>query len=109
MLGNLVEQDMSAGFNALRDRAPVQKGFLRELLGLPLYHRHELVAGKQGYTARSFEACETASCDNERIFSRIVHQPNPGNEETMVILEMDGKRHRAYRRTLQPSSSSRRR
>ncbi len=102
VIGNLVEKDMNPDLNALRDRAPVQKGFLRELLGLPLYHRHVLVAGKEGYTALSFEACETAFRDSERFSSSIVHIPNPGNEESMAILEMDGKRHRAYRRTLQP-------
>jgi len=93
---------MNPALNALRGRGAVQKGFLRELLGLPLYHRHELVAGKQGYTALSYEACEQVFRDHERFSSTIVHQPNPENEETLAILEMDGKRHRAYRRTLQP-------
>lgn len=102
ILGNLVEKDMNPELNALRDRAPVQKGFLRELLGLPLYHRLELLAGKEGYTALSYEACETAFRNNERFSSTIAHKPNPANEETMAILEMDGRRHRAYRRTLQP-------
>jgi cytochrome P450 len=102
ILGNLVERDMNPALNALRERGPVQKGFLRELLGLPIYHRHELVAGKQGYTALSYDACEAALRDHEHFSSRIVHKPNSDNEETMAILEMDGGRHRAFRRTLQP-------
>lgn len=102
ILGNLVEKDMNPELKSVRERGGVQKGFLRELLGLPLYHRHELVAGKQGYTALSYEACETAFRNHQRFSSTIVHKPNPDNEETMAILEMDGKRHRAYRRTLQP-------
>lgn len=102
LLGNLVEQDMNPVLNAVRDRGGVQQGFLRELLGLPTYHRHPLVEGKPGYTALSFEACETAFRDGERFSSAIVHQPNPRNEETLGLLEMDGKRHRAHRRTMQP-------
>lgn len=99
---SLVEVDVNPRIAELHARGPVLAGFVRELLGLPLYHRHVLVAGKTAFTALSYEACETALRDSERFSSRIVHQPNPGEEETLAMLEMDGKRHRAYRKTLQP-------
>lgn len=101
-LGCLVDFDVNPRFPALHAKGAVQKGFVRELLGLPPYHRHVLVHGKVGYTALSYDACETALRDSERFSSRIVHHPNPDDEEKLAILEMDGKRHRAYRKTLQP-------
>lgn len=101
-MGNFVEEDMNPAMSALRDRAPVQKGFLRELLNLPSHQRHIGAIGRQGYTALSFAACETAFRDFRRFSSQIVHHPNEANEQTMGILEMDGQQHRSYRRTMQP-------
>ena len=101
-MGNLVEIDPYPPIAALREKAPVHKGFLRELLGLPEHYRHQLAIGKQGYTALSFAACEEAFRDPVRFSSRIVHNPMSGDEQTMGVLEMDGARHRTYRRGLQP-------
>src|SRR5690606_13870018 len=83
-LGCLVDFDVNPRFPALHAGRAVQKGFVRELLGLPSYHRHVLVHGKVGYTALSYEACETALRDSERFSSRIVHHPNPDNEEKLA-------------------------
>ncbi|TAL03060.1 MAG: cytochrome P450 [Rhodospirillaceae bacterium] len=100
-MGNLVEQDMTSAMSALRDRAPVQKGFLRALLGLPAQHRHAAAAGRAGYTCFTFRACEAAFHDHERLSSSIVHHPNDGNVQAMGILEMDEPQHRAVRATMQ--------
>jgi cytochrome P450 len=101
-MGNLVEEDMNPKLSALRDRAPVQKGFLRELLALPPHQRHALALGRQGYTTFSYAACEAVFRDSQRFSSRIVHHPAAGDEQSIGILEMDGLQHRAYRTTLQP-------
>jgi cytochrome P450 len=101
-MGNLVEEDMNPGMNALRERAPVMKGSLRDLLGLPAHHRHVMAAGRQCYTSLSFEACNTAFRDHERFSSKIVHHPSESGEQTLGILEMDEPQHRAFRSALQP-------
>jgi len=101
-IGNLVDEDMNAAMCALRDRAPVQKGFLRELLGLPQHQRHVLAIGREGYTCLSFQACDEAFRDHQRFSSHIFHHATESGEQTLGILEMDEPQHRAYRRTLQP-------
>jgi cytochrome P450 len=101
--GNLVEEDMNPAMGVLRTRGAVQKGGLRELLGLPDHVRGASAAGRQRYTVLTWEACEEAFRNPKQQFSSsVVHHPNPANEQTMGILEMDGERHKAYRRTLQP-------
>jgi cytochrome P450 len=100
--GNLVERDMSPDMNALRERAPVQKGFLRELLSLPPHQRHAMAVGRQGYTSFGWDACNTAFRDHERFSSRIMHHPAGGEEQRLGILEMDEPQHRCYRNMLQP-------
>jgi cytochrome P450 len=100
--GNLVQEDMNPPMCALRDRGAVQKGFLRELLGLPLYHRHVAATGREGYTCLSFEACNAAFRDHERFSSQVYHHPSGGDQQRMSLLEMDEPVHRAHRRTLQP-------
>ncbi|CAN7314844.1 cytochrome P450 [Phenylobacterium sp. LjRoot225] len=100
--GNLVEEDMNPAMNALRERAPVQKGFLRELLNLPFHQRHVMAVGRQGYTSFTWEACNTAFRDHERFSSRIMHHPAAGEEQRLGILEMDEPQHRCYRNMLQP-------
>ena len=101
-MGNLVEGDMNAAMSALREKGAVQKGFLRELLNLPTHFRYALAAGRQGYTALTFAACEAAFRNSEQFSSRIAHQPADGEEQSRGILEMDGQQHRSHRRTLQP-------
>src|SRR5687768_6607532 len=76
VMGNLVEIDPHPAIAALREQAPVHKGFLRQLLGLPEYYRHVMAIGREGYTALSFDACEAAFRDHVRFSSRISHHPN---------------------------------
>lgn len=101
-MGNLVEEDVGPRIAALQAQAPVHKGKLRELLGLPAHDRHVLAVGKQHYTALTYEACEAAFRQPKVFSSRISHHPNELGELAMSVLEMDGSMHRAYRRTIQP-------
>jgi cytochrome P450 len=104
-LGNLVEQDMNPRMNALRERAPVQKGFLRDLLGLPEHQRHVGAIGREGYTAFSWKACNAAFRDHERLTQGVykpVGEAQCPVEHRLGILEMDEPEHRAYRATIQP-------
>lgn len=100
--GNYIEEDQTAKIAALQAMGPVHKGKLRDLLNLPQHDRHVFAAGRQHYTILSYQACEDAFRDPQTFSSRITHHPNPANELTMGILEMDGPMHRAYRRTIQP-------
>jgi cytochrome P450 len=95
--GNLVEEDVNPGMCALRDRAPVQKGFLRDLMGLPPHQRHGVAAGREAYTCFSWDVCNAAFRDHER-FSSAVY----GLGGYLGILEMDEPEHLANRATLQP-------
>ena len=103
--GNLVEEDMNPRMNALRERAPVQKGFLRDLLGLPEHQRHVGALGREGYTCFSWAACNSAFRDYERLTQGIYRPKEESGcpvEHRLGILEMDEPEHRAYRATLQP-------
>lgn len=88
--------------HALRAKGPVHKGKLREILGLPEHDRHVYAIGRQHWTVLSYEACEAAFRDAQTFSNSVQGHPNPANENTMGILEMDPPLHRAYRRTIQP-------
>jgi len=100
-MGNLVEEDMNPAMCALRDKGAVQKGFLRDLLGLEAHHRNAAAKTLEGYTCFTWDTCNEVFRDNDRFSSRIYHM-SPTEEQTLGILEMDGLRHRGYRMTLQP-------
>jgi cytochrome P450 len=102
VIGNLIDRDVMPEIHALRAKAPVHKGKLRELLGLPDHVRHVAAIGRQHYTVLSYEACLAAFRDPKRFSNKVSHHPNERDELTMSILEMDGSMHRAYRRTIQP-------
>jgi cytochrome P450 len=101
-MGNLVEKDMNPAMCALRDKAPVQKGLLRELLGLPHHQRNAGARGREGYTCFDWETCDTVFRDYDRFTSAAVYHTPGQAEQTLGILEMDEPEHRAYRMTLQP-------
>jgi cytochrome P450 len=101
-LGNLIEEDVNPAMSALRERAPVQKGYLRDLLGLPSHHRSMFAAARQGFTCFTFETCATAFRDFDRFSSRIYEQPGSNGQNVAGVLEMDEPEHRAYRKTMQP-------
>jgi cytochrome P450 len=101
-IGNLVEEDMNPALGALRDRAPVLKGYLRDLLSLPVHHRHAAAKGREGYTCFTFLACEKAFRDSEHLSMRILRTPSEGGERRLAFLEMDDPEHRRHRAAMQP-------
>ena len=86
--------------NALRARGAVQKGFLRQLLEFPKFHRHKGALEREGYTCFTFEACERAFRDNVN-FSNNVYHFDGSPAKTMGILEMDNPEHHAFRKAVQ--------
>jgi cytochrome P450 len=102
-IGNLIDVGaVMPQLHKLRAQAPVHKGRVRELLGLPHHDRHVLAAGRQHFTALGYEACEAGFRDPQTFSNTVQGHPNAANENTMGILEMDPPMHRAYRRTIQP-------
>ena len=102
-IGNSVDvAAIMPAVHRLRAEAPVHKGRLRELLGLPHHDRHVRAKGRQHWTVLSYDACEAAFRDPQTFSNSVQGSDNPANEKTMGILEMDPPMHRAYRRTIQP-------
>lgn len=102
-IGNFIDVNaVMPQLHVLRAQAPVHKGRVRELLGLPHHDRHVLAKGRQHYTVLTYDACEAAFRDPQTFSNTVQGHPGPANENTMGILEMDPPMHRAYRRTIQP-------
>jgi cytochrome P450 len=102
-IGNLIDVNaVMPRLHELRAQAPVHKGRVRELLGLPHHDRHVLAKGRQHWTCLSYEACEAAFRDPQTFSNSVQGHPSPTHENTMGILELDPPMHRAYRRTIQP-------
>lgn len=102
-IGNFIDVNaVMPRLHELRAKAPVHKGRVRELLGLPHHERHILAKGRQHFAALSYDACEAGFRDPQTFSNSVQGHPNPANENTMGILEMDPPMHRAYRRTIQP-------
>ncbi|MFC3172768.1 cytochrome P450 [Novosphingobium bradum] len=99
--GNYIDVDPYPLMNAARERGAVHKGFLREVLGLPPFHRsRQVTEGRQGYSVLTFAAAEQAFRDNVRLSNRIYHM-TPGDAKFLGILEMDEPEHFAQRKALQ--------
>ena len=99
-IGNYVEGDPYPAMNALRDQAPVQRGFMRQLLDLPAFHRHPGSLDRQGFTCFTFETCEQAFRDNVNLSNNVYHFDG-SPPKTMGILEMDNPEHHAFRKAVQ--------
>jgi cytochrome P450 len=99
-IGNYIDHDPYPTMNALRERAPVQNGFMRELMELPPFHRHKGSLDRKGYTCFSFDACEKAFRDNVNLSNNVYHFDG-SPPKTMGILEMDNPEHHAFRRAVQ--------
>jgi cytochrome P450 len=96
-----VEGDLTPAMNALRDRAPVMKGSLRDLLELPEIHK-AFDRSREHYTIFTFKLCERAFREN-LLFSSEVYKESPGVQSLgRTILEMTGKEHHRYRSVVQP-------
>ena len=98
--GGHVFGDLTPAMSALRDRAPVHKGALRDLLGLPQDPYH--TSTRQHYSLFSYKICESAFRDNE-LFSSKIYLDSVGVQSLgNVILQMVGDEHRRYRNVVQP-------
>ena len=95
-MGNYIDHDPYPLMNGLRERAPVQQGFLRQLMELPPFHRHKGSLDREGYTCFSFAACEMAFRDNVNLSNNVYHFDG-SPPKTMGILEMDNPEHHAFR------------
>lgn len=99
--GGALVGDLTPAMNALRNRAPVIKGSLRELLDLPEIHQVTTVK-RQYYTLLSFALCNRALREN-LLFSSAVYKESVGVQQLgKTILEMTGEEHRSYRAVVQP-------
>jgi cytochrome P450 len=102
-MGNWVDVgEIMPQLHKLRAQAPVHKGRVRELLGLPHHDRHVRAAGRQHFTALTYEACEAAFRDPQTFSNSVQGHDSPLDAYMMGILEMDPPVHRAFRRTIQP-------
>jgi len=96
-----VQGDLTPRMNALRERATVQKGALRELLELPETHQN-FDRYRQHYTVLSYKLCEQVFRDNQ-LYSSEVYRESAGVQSLgRTILEMTGDEHRRYRSVVQP-------
>ena len=99
-MGNYIEGDPYPVMNALREQGAVQKGFMRQLMHLPAFHRHKGSLDREGYTCSTFEACEQAFRDNVNLSNNVYHFDRIP-PKTMGILEMDNPEHHAFRKAVQ--------
>ena len=100
-LGGQVYGDLTPAMNALRDKAPVLKGSLHELLELPNGHG-AYDTDREHYTLLSYEMCNRALREN-LLFSSEVYEESPGVRMMGdVILKMTGPQHMRYRMMVQP-------
>jgi len=99
-MGNYIDHDPYPTMNALRGQGAVQKGFMRQLMELPPFHRHSGALEREGYTCFTFEACEKAFRDNVNLSNNVYHFDG-SPPKTMGILEMDNPEHHAFRRAVQ--------
>ncbi len=100
--GGAVYGDLSPAMSALRDKASVQKGSLRELLELPPEPHAMFENERPHYTLFSYDMCNKALREN-LLFSSEVYEESPGVRQLgKVILKMVGDEHMRYRRVVQP-------
>jgi cytochrome P450 len=99
-MGNAVDSDVYDGMNALRNRSPVHKGSVAELLGLDVHSTYD--TPRQHYSLLSFKACDRAFRDNI-VFSSKGYEEDPVMRTLgRSILSMVGAEHRHHRALVQP-------
>lgn len=94
-------RDYTDEINALREKAAVQPGTLRSLVGLPEV-AHSYGPERENYTFFSYRACEIGFREN-LLFSSEGYNESPGVRTIgPTILSMVGKPHRRLRSAAQP-------
>lgn len=96
-----LDQDYSDALNALRNRAPVLKGGLRSLLGVP-DHKGAHSVEREKWTLLSYAACEQGFRDNTTFSSMRLMESGGGQLIGSTILNLIGKEHRNHRAVAQP-------
>lgn len=100
--GGEVYGDLTPGMNALREKHPVMKGSLRQLLELPPAPHTMYENERPHYTLLNYALCNRALREN-LLFSSEVYEESPGVRQLgKVILKMVGDEHKRYRRMVQP-------
>lgn len=100
-LGVDMSKDYTDDMNRLRDAAPVHKGSLRELLGVPEM-KGAMGPPRDSHTFFSYRACEIGFREN-LIFSSEGYNESPGVRTIgPTILSMVGKPHKRLRTAAQP-------
>jgi len=95
-----MDKDYTEDMNRLRDAGAVQKGSLRELLGVPESPFSPIK--RDSYTFFSYRACEIGFREN-LIFSSEGYKESPGVSTVgTTILSMVGKPHKRLRSAAQP-------
>ncbi|MGE3690317.1 MAG: cytochrome P450 [Novosphingobium sp.] len=95
-----MDRDYTEDMNRLRDKAGVQKGSLRHLLGVPEMDFSDIK--RESYTFFSYRACEIGFREN-LIFSSEGYNESPGVRTVgKTILSMVGKPHKRLRSAAQP-------
>jgi cytochrome P450 len=95
-----LDKDYTDDMNRLRDAAPVHKGSLRELLGVP--ESPFSPVKRDNYTFFSYRACEIGFREN-LVFSSEGYKESPGVSTVgTTILSMVGKPHKRLRSAAQP-------
>ena len=95
-----MDKDYTEDMNRLRDAAPVHKGSLRELLGVPEMPFSDIK--RDSYTFFSYRACEIGFREN-LIFSSEGYNESAGVRSIgPTILSMVGKPHKRLRSAAQP-------
>jgi cytochrome P450 len=101
-MGGGVYGDLTPQMNALRNKHPVLKGSLRELLGLPPGPHANYEKDRPHYTVFSYALCNRAFREN-LLFSSEIYRESPGVRQLgKVILTMVGDEHLRYRKMVQP-------
>lgn len=99
-IGVDLDKDYTDDMNRLRDAAPVHKGSLRELLGVPEMPFSDVQ--RDSYTFFSYRACEIGFREN-LIFSSEGYNESAGVRTIgPTILSMVGKPHKRLRTAAQP-------
>ena len=100
-IGIGIESEYTDEMNRLRDAAPVMKGSLRSLLGLPEVPG-TITTQREEYTLFSFHACERAFRENLLFSSEIMGESAGIQKIGPTILQMIGEEHRRARAVPQP-------
>jgi cytochrome P450 len=103
--GGLFDVDPYPTFERLRATGPVHAGAPHEELGWTgdVYFQGLPYPNRPHFSAYDWETCAQVLQDDEHFVTNVPQLPGEPSLADAAILFMDGKRHRSYRRLVQPS------